>query len=53
MAFKSRYAHFKYQVMSFNLFFSPASFERQINKTLTNKLHVFAILYLDDILTNP
>ena len=49
-AFKTRYNHFEYQVMSFGLTNAPASFQRYINKILAKKLDIFVIVYLDDIL---
>ena len=49
-AFKTQYGHFKYQVMPFGLTNAPASFQGYINKILTEKLDIFVIVYLDDIL---
>ena len=49
-AFRTRYGHFKYQVMPFGLFNAPATFQRYVNKILAEKLDVFVIVYLDDIL---
>ena len=49
-AFKTRYGHFKWQVMLFGLSNAPASFQGYINKILAKKLDVFVIVYLDDIL---
>ena len=49
-AFKTRYGHFEYQVMPFGLINAPASFQRYINKILVEKLDIFVIIYLDDIL---
>ena len=49
-AFRTRYGHFKYQVMPFGLSNAPASFRGYINKILAEKLDIFVILYLDDIL---
>ncbi len=49
-AFRTRYCHFKYQVMPFGLSNAPASFKRYINKILAEKLDIFLIEYLDDIL---
>ena len=49
-AFKTRYGHFEYQVIFFGLTNAPASFQRYINKILTEKLDIFVIVYLDDIL---
>ncbi len=48
-AFRSRYGHFKYQVMSFGLTNAPATFQGYINKILVEKLDVFVIVYLNDI----
>ena len=45
-----RYGHFEYQVMSFSLSNAPASFEKYVNKIIAEKLDVFVIVYLDDIL---
>ena len=36
--------------MSFGLINALASFERYINKILAEKLNIFVIVYLDDIL---
>ena len=49
-AFRTRYGHFKYQVMPFGLSNAPASFQRYINKILAEKLNIFVVVYLDDIL---
>ncbi len=48
--FKTRYGHFKYQVMSFGLTGAPAKFQGYIKKIRAEKLDVFVIVYLDDIL---
>ena len=37
-------------MMSFGLTNAPASFQGYINKILTEKLDIFVIMYLDDIL---
>ena len=50
MAFKTQYGHFKYQVMSFGLSNTLATFQRYVNKILAEKLDIFVIVYLDDIL---
>ncbi len=52
MASFTRYGHFKYQVMLFGFFNAPASFQGYINKILAEKLDIFVIVYLDDILIN-
>lgn len=51
MAFQTRYGHFKYQIMFFALFNILANFQGYINKILAEKLDIFVILYLDDIIT--
>ena len=50
MAFKTQYSHFKYQVILFGLFNALATFQKYINKILAEKLDIFIIVYLDDIL---
>ncbi len=49
-AFRTRYGHFEYQVMPFGLINAPATFQGYINKILAEKLDVFVIVYLNDIL---
>ena len=49
-AFQTRYNHFEYQVILFGLSNAPASFQGYINKILAEKLDIFVIVYLDDIL---
>ena len=49
-AFRTRYEHFEYQVMPFGLSNAPATFQGYVNKILAEKLDVFIIVYLDDIL---
>ena len=49
-AFKTWYGHFKNQVMSFNLTNTSISFQEYINKIFVEKLNIFVIVYLDDIL---
>ena len=48
-AFRTRYGHFKYQMMLFGLSNKSASFQGYINKILVEKLDIFIIVYLDDI----
>ena len=45
------YGHFEYQVLHFDLSNAPTSFQGYINKILAEKLNVFVIIYLNDILT--
>ena len=49
-AFKTQYGHFEYQVMPFGLFNAPVTFQRYINKILAEKLDIFVVVYLDNIL---
>ncbi len=49
-AFMTCYSHFKYQVMPFGLTNVSATFQGYINKILAEKLNVFVIVYLDNIL---
>jgi len=49
-AFWTRYRHYKYTVMPFELKNAPATFQRLINNTLREYLDDFAITYLDNIL---
>ncbi len=48
--FRTRYGHFEYQVIPFGLANAPATFQGYINKILADKLDVFVIVYLDDML---
>ena len=49
-AFRTQYGHFEYQVMLFGLTNTPTSFQGYINKILVEKLDIFVIIYLDDVL---
>ena len=49
-AFRIQYGHFEYQIMPFGLSNAPATFQGYINKILAEKLDIFVIVYLDDIL---
>ena len=48
-AFRTWYGHFKYQIMLFELFNAPASFQSYINMILAEKLDIIVIIYLNDI----
>ena len=48
--FQTRYSHFEYQVMLFDLSNAPATFQGYVNKILAEKLDIFVIVYLDNIL---
>ncbi len=49
-AFQTRYRHYEYTVLPFELKNAPATFQRLINNTLREYLDDFAITYLNDIL---
>ena len=49
-AFQTRYGHFEYYVMPFGFSNTPSTFQEYVNKILTEKLDIFIIIYLDDIL---
>ena len=50
IAFQMRYGLFEYQIISFGLSNALASFQRYVNKILVEKLDVFVIVYLNNIL---
>ncbi len=50
MMFCTRYDHFKYMIMSFDLINAFVIFQTYINKILTKLLNDFYIVYLNDIL---
>ena len=50
MAFRTWYGHFKYQVLLFGLSNASVTFQGYVNKILAEKLDIFVIIYLDDIL---
>lgn len=48
--FQTQYNYFEYQIMSFGLFNTSASFQDYVNKIFAKKLDVFVIIFLDNIL---
>ena len=50
IAFRLQYNHFEYQMMPFGLTNALASFQGYINKIFVEKLNIFVIVYLDEIL---
>ncbi len=54
--FRTRYNHFKYTVIPFDLANTPAIFQSYINRALVDLINIYYIIYLDNILiysTNP
>ena len=49
-SFRTKYGYFEYQFMPFGRSNTPATFQRYVNKILAEKLDIFVIVYLDDIL---
>ena len=50
MAFQIWYGHFEYQVIPFGLTNAPESFQGYVNKILAEKLDIFVLIYLNNIL---
>ena len=48
--FRTRYEHFEYQIMSFELTNASAIFQTYINKTLKRLVNNICVIYLNDIL---
>ena len=49
-AFRTRYGHFEFQVLSFGLTNAPATFMTMMNDIFRDYLDSFIIVYIDDIL---
>ena len=49
-AFQIRFGLFEYTVVPFGLCNAPATFQKLMHEILREKLDVFVIIYLDDIL---
>ncbi len=49
-AFHTRYGHFEYLIMSFELANAPATFQAYINQALTEHMNFICVVYLNDIL---
>lgn len=50
MDFETQYGHFEYQIMIFDQFNISTIFQGYINKILVEKLNIFIIIYLENIL---
>lgn len=48
MGFKTKYGHFKYQIIFFDLFKAFTDFQIYINKNMAKKLNIFMIIYLNN-----
>jgi hypothetical protein len=48
-AFRTRYGHFKYTVVTFGLANVPVAFQGYVNQVLRDCLDIYCIAYLDDI----
>ena len=49
-AFRTRYGHYDFLVMSFSLTNAPATFMDLINRVFRNYVDSFVIVFIDDIL---
>jgi hypothetical protein len=49
-AFRTRYGHYEYTVMSFGLTNAPAYFMNLMNKVFMDYLDKFVVVFIDDIL---
>ena len=50
LAFRTRYGHFEFLVMSFGLTNALKTFMDLINMVIQNYLHLFVIVFINDIL---
>ena len=50
MTFRTQYGHFKYQIMFFGFSNALITFQEYVIKILIEKLDIFIVMYLNDIL---
>ena len=50
IAFRTRYGHYEFVVLSFELTNAPATFINLMNRVLKQYLYLFVIVFIDDIL---
>ena len=48
--FRTRYEHYEFNIISFDLINAPASFQSFMNDIFRDMLDIYVVVYLDDIL---
>ena len=52
IAFKTRYCHYEFVLMSFGITYDPVAFMDLMNRVFKQYLDLFIIVFIDDILIN-